>query len=116
MSAMPADIRIDDLANPRFPDGFLDQIKALVPMADALVFEPGAMIDAACKKTGLRDFVIETPLDREIFDTNQALCECWDGDGRVFRDNEYNYNTIFALVEDDKLMKDYQTVKEMIEW
>ena len=56
MSAMPADIRIDDLASPRFPDGFAAQIEALAPMADALVFEPGAMIDAACKKTGLRDF------------------------------------------------------------
>lgn len=53
---MPADIRIDDLANPRFPDGFAAQIAALAPMADALVFEPGAMIDAACGKTGLRDF------------------------------------------------------------
>ena len=53
---MPADIRIDDLVNPRFPDGFHEQIKALAPMADALAFEPGEMIDAACKKTGLEDF------------------------------------------------------------
>jgi hypothetical protein len=53
---MPADIRIDDLANPRFPDGFAAQIEAIAPMAAALDFEPEAMIEAACKKTGLRDF------------------------------------------------------------
>ena len=56
MSQMPADIRLDDLANPRFPDGFHDQISALAPMANALVFEPTAMIDAARQKTGLDDF------------------------------------------------------------
>ncbi len=56
MTQMPADIRLDDLANPRFPDAFHAQIKALAPMADALAFEPAAMIDAACKKTGLDDF------------------------------------------------------------
>lgn len=65
---------------------------------------------------GLYGFSIETPLDQEIYDVNKALCDDWEGDGRVFRDNEHNYSTIFALVEDDKLMKDYQTVKEMIEW
>ena len=53
---MPADIRLDDLANPRFPDGFHVQIAALAPMANALVFEPAAMIDAAQQKTGLDDF------------------------------------------------------------
>lgn len=52
----PADIRIDDLASPRMPAGFDEMLKSLAPMADALVFEPAALIDAACKKTGLSDF------------------------------------------------------------
>ncbi len=56
MSTQPADIRIDDLASPRMPAGFDDFVKSMQPMADALVFEPAAVIDGACKKTGLDDF------------------------------------------------------------
>jgi hypothetical protein len=56
MSAAPADIRIDDLAHPRMPEGFGDYVKSLAPVAEALVFEPAAILDAACRKTGLDDF------------------------------------------------------------
>ena len=56
MSKQPADIRIDDLAKPRFPAGFEEQIRAIAPMAAALVFEPAALIDLARAKTGLDDF------------------------------------------------------------
>ncbi len=56
MSAQPADIRIDDLAHPRMPAGFDDFVKSMTPAADALVFEPAALIDAARAKTGLDDF------------------------------------------------------------
>jgi len=52
----PADIRIDDLADPRMPAGFDEQVRALAPMAEALAFEPKALIDAARSKTGLDDF------------------------------------------------------------
>ena len=52
----PADIRLDDLANPRLPDGFADYVKSLAPAADALVFEPDAILEAARKKTGFDDF------------------------------------------------------------
>lgn len=54
--APAADIRIDDLARPRMPAGFEEFVQSMKPMADALVFEPQALIDAACAKTGLSDF------------------------------------------------------------
>lgn len=53
---MPEDIRIDDLAEPRFPVGFAEGLRALEPVADALVFEPQALIDQAIAETGLDDF------------------------------------------------------------
>jgi len=56
MASHPADIRIDDLASPRMPQGFDAMVASMKPMADALAFEPAAMIDAARKKTGLDDF------------------------------------------------------------
>jgi hypothetical protein len=56
VTAKPADIRLDDLANPRMPEGFHDFVKSMTPIANALVFEPAALIDAARKKTGLDDF------------------------------------------------------------
>ena len=56
MASQPADIRIDDLASPRMPQGFDAMVASMKPMADALAFEPAAMIDAARKKTGLDDF------------------------------------------------------------
>ena len=56
MSAQPADIRLDDLANPRMPEGFADYVKSLAPTAAGLALEPAALVEAACKKTGLDDF------------------------------------------------------------
>lgn len=53
---MPEDIRIDDLASPRFPAGFVEGLQALAPVADALVLEPQALIDQAIAETGLDDF------------------------------------------------------------
>ena len=53
---MPEDIRIDDLASPRFPAGFTEGLQALAPVADALVFESQALIDQAIAETGLDDF------------------------------------------------------------
>lgn len=64
-------------------------------------------------RQGLAGFKPETALDHEIYDAVQAACDDWQGDGRVFRDMEHNYGTIFALVDDDALMADYNTVNEM---
>ena len=64
-------------------------------------------------RTGLDGFNPETELDREIYDAVQAACDDWGGDGRVFRDMEHNYGEIYALVNDETLMKDYQAIVEM---
>ncbi|MAG31036.1 MAG: sulfotransferase family protein [Deltaproteobacteria bacterium] len=53
---MHEDIRIDDLADPCLPEGFREQVEALRPMADALVFEPDVVTDQAIQATGLDDF------------------------------------------------------------
>jgi hypothetical protein len=53
---MPEDIRILDLANPQFPQTFVDQTHAATPMADALVLERDAVVTQASNETGLTDF------------------------------------------------------------
>lgn len=53
---MPEDIRIDDLAEPRMPEGWAEQVAALAPAAEALRFEPDAVISQAIAETGLDDF------------------------------------------------------------
>lgn len=69
-------------------------------------------------ETGLSKFTIDngvnSDVDKKIYDDIQYHISNWDGDGRVFRDCEYNYGVIYELVDDENLMKDYALVKENI--
>jgi hypothetical protein len=53
---MPDDIRLDDLASPRLPQDFLDQVRAMEPLVATLRLEPDFLIDRAIEETGLADF------------------------------------------------------------
>lgn len=64
---------------------------------------------------GLAGFTPETTLDHEIYDAVQAACDDWQGDGRVFRDMEHDYGSIFAMVDGVDLMADYNTVNDMFQ-
>lgn len=68
-------------------------------------------------ETGLEGFSIETETDQAIYDDIQGYINTWENhmDGRVFRDCEYNYSVLFGMVEDVKLMSDYETVKGNID-
>jgi len=59
-------------------------------------------------KFASEEFVGEDAL---IYDEIQDLINNWDGDGRCFRDCEYNYDYLFGKVDAD-LYKDYITFKE----
>ena len=60
---------------------------------------------------GLSRFTVETQEDRDIYeDIHGCLAS---EDGRVFRDTEYGYGYLYSKVEDDPLMKDFRTVREM---
>lgn len=61
---------------------------------------------------GLDGFKIETETDELIYKDIQSYIDDWDGDGRVFRDCEWNYSVLYGMVEDEELMKDFQTVKQ----
>lgn len=50
-------------------------------------------------ETGLDGFDVVTDKDVEISNEIRGLIDNWDGDGRVFRDCEYNYDYIFYLCE-----------------
>ena len=56
MSARPAPVRLDDLADPRYSD----EVRAILDFMDEagsqLVLEPGALMDAALAETSLDDF------------------------------------------------------------
>ena len=56
MSARPADVVIDDLANPRLPAAVTELMAAVGPMAQGLPFSPAGLMDQASSETGLSDF------------------------------------------------------------
>lgn len=56
---------------------------------------------------GLSGFTTDTQQDKEIYDEISGLIEDWDGDGRCFRDCDYNYGVLFSMV-DEELYKDYE--------
>jgi hypothetical protein len=56
VSARPAPVRIDDLAEPRFSPETTDILTAMAAMAPGLRIEPGPLMDEAVAGTGLSDF------------------------------------------------------------
>lgn len=65
-------------------------------------------------ETGLAGFSTNSEQDLAIFNEIGDLCNNWDGDGdgRVFRDCEWNYSRIFELADKD-LYKDYSDLYNM---
>jgi hypothetical protein len=65
----------------------------------------------------LRGFNVETDLDRKIYDNILSYISDWQGDGRVFRDCEYNYSVLYGIVSenDSQLYKDFKVVIENID-
>lgn len=59
----------------------------------------------------LSKFVVETEEDKEIEADIQSCLDSEEDDGRIFRDTTYNYNVLYAKVDED-LMRDYETLKE----
>lgn len=64
---------------------------------------------------GLSEFNIETESDEEISREIQSLIDNWDDDGRVFRDCNWNYSALYSLVENVKLIEDFDSIKLMME-
>ena len=55
-ATVPAAVRVDDLATPRFPGQASAVFAALAEMAPACVLEPEALMEVAAEGTGLADF------------------------------------------------------------
>lgn len=66
-------------------------------------------------ETGLSNFSVDSPEDESIYNCISGLIENWDGDGRVFRDCEYDYGTLYGMVESKGLMVDYHKVVSLID-
>ncbi|KAA9007289.1 hypothetical protein F4V43_02035 [Paenibacillus spiritus] len=69
-------------------------------------------------ETGLGYFNVENELDQDIEDDIYSYTgENWNGDGRVFRDCNYNFSVLYNIVadQDPQLYKDYEVVKANIE-
>jgi hypothetical protein len=52
-------------------------------------------------RTGLRGFAVETELDQAIYADISSHVNDWDGDGRVFRDCEWNYSRLYQLASSE---------------
>jgi hypothetical protein len=64
---------------------------------------------------GLDQFSIESNLDQEIYNDICAHIKDWEGDGRVFRDTEWSYGALYAMVNKDspEMYKDYCQYNEL---
>jgi len=56
VGARPAPVRIDDLADPKFPPDTAEILSAMAAMADGVRLEPDALMEDAAAKTGRSDF------------------------------------------------------------
>jgi hypothetical protein len=56
MSERPKSVRIDDLANPRFPDAIQPVVASMAEMAAPIQIEPDWLMATAVEQTGLDDF------------------------------------------------------------
>jgi hypothetical protein len=59
---------------------------------------------------GIRGFKAESDEDNKIVSNINGYIQDWDGDGRIFRDCEWNYDRIFGKV-DEKLLSDYNIAR-----
>ena len=65
---------------------------------------------------GLDNFTVANAIDKKIDEEIQGLIDDWynNPDGRIFRDCEYNYGALYAMVDDDVLKADYNTIRTII--
>lgn len=49
---------------------------------------------------GLRTFAVETDQDREVYRDIDGYITDWEGDGRIFRDCEWNYSRLFEIARE----------------
>ena len=54
--------------------------------------------------------VSDKAVDSAIIEDVGNCISSWDGDGRCFRDTKWSYDAIFALVDDEDLYKDYNSL------
>jgi hypothetical protein len=64
---------------------------------------------------GINGFDVIDDIDQLIFNDIQDNIDNWDGDGRCFRDTTYSYDVLFGMVNDEELIKDYNSVMEKID-
>lgn len=62
----------------------------------------------------LNAFSVESEIDQEIHDDIEEICANYDGDGRCFRDCEYNYSVLFKMVDPD-IYSDYEMISKYTE-
>ena len=107
--------------------------------ADQLDFEPDDILSAICKKDKYLDlawameqtrndwndwndgfywvrnaidrFVVDTKEDQDIEDEIMEILNSEESDGRVFRDCEYSYDTLYSMV-DSEVVSDFRKVQE----
>lgn len=77
MSRPPA-VRIDDLADPRFPDEIRPMLDGVAAMAEQITFEPDALMKLAADQTGLDDFG-----DPEFRERLEVLCAALRTEARL---------------------------------
>ncbi len=61
---------------------------------------------------GINSFIPVTDSDKQILESLTNTLDSYDGDGRIFRDCEWNYGRVYGLV-DSSIMSDYEILMEL---
>ncbi|MEY2478791.1 MAG: hypothetical protein QOG87_4106 [Actinomycetota bacterium] len=71
MSARPASVTIDDLADPKFPPEIAPIREAMAEIGAQMSLDPDALMAAAVEETGLDDFG-----ERDFVERLELICQC----------------------------------------
>jgi hypothetical protein len=99
VGARPAPVRIDDLADPKFPPETAEILSAMAAMADGVHLEPDALMKDAAAKTGRSDFGddrFREPLD--------LLCTAFRTEAGLSRPGLVSNHALFVQLLSNRLL------------
>lgn len=98
-----------DVDEEEVTDAILDKCP-LLKLADAMLEARNDFSEHYRVEYALNGLDTSDTFQGNVYDEISRLCDTYEGDGRIFRDCEYNYSVLFAAVE-DHLLDDYNKLK-----
>lgn len=106
MTGRPSAVRLDDLAEPVFPDHIAEIMASVEPIASGIVFEPAALKDAASTATGLDDFG-----DPRFEEPLAVLCKAMTHDVELSPMGRVAQHTLFVQLLANRLLVQHELAR-----